>query len=159
MWRFSPFSISGFWLCGYFLVPPPLSRQRNWASNSSTVNTQGERDKFFKILRKEERKEESEGRKGTGEWGGKKEEKEEGKEEGRRDREQKKMQRRALTFRRWTSIMNFGQQRWELIPHNYNFKGMCAVWFLISITQLQFKRYLCCVILNKYHTQHLILQF
>ena len=34
---------------------------------------------------------------------------------------------------------------------------MCCV--IISITQLQFKRYLCCVILNKYHTQHLILQF
>ena len=26
-------------------------------------------------------------------------------------------------------------------------------------TQLQFQRYMCCVILNKYHTQHLILQF
>lgn len=70
-----------------------------------SVNTQGERGKFLKILRKEGRRGESEGRKGAGEWGGKEGRKKRMKKGGRKEREQKKMQRRvycwALTFRRY----------------------------------------------------------
>ena len=52
-----------------------------------SVNTQGERGKFLKILRKEGRRGESEGRKGAGEWGGKEGRKKRMKKGGRKERE------------------------------------------------------------------------
>ena len=116
-WRFSPFSISGFWLCGYFLVSPPLSRQRYWARNSLSVNTQGERGKFLKILRKEGRRGESEGRKGAGEWGGKEGRKKRMKKGGRKERErtEKNAKKSILLGTNFQKVLICEQASWILV--------------------------------------------